>query len=278
MTEKQKAMAATAKRTEIERRAVAAIHRKIVETFERIVELGYGEHLQAEMFRLSRINNKEELEKALNELRMYLYMVAENSSVQAADIIKDNYGNIVPLAITTYLNREANGKTPKQRLAIYTNRLKMEMESWITAGLLLKMGEKSLVSAFNGQSEHPYHNDVFDAARAKNTAVAATRLRTGGVSYGIGQYVSAESYIKRLERFMIADSFRLAQFLTFGSMDGVIGYHVGRGSSYPCSLCDSMTGFHPKGFEELPPYHANCCCWAMPVFQSVSVSESINLS
>ena len=40
------------------------------------------------------------------------------------------------------------------------------------------------------------------------------------------------------------------------------GYHVLRGSSYPCEICDSHTGiFYPISDEDnKPQYHAHCCC------------------
>lgn len=48
--------------------------------------------------------------------------------------------------------------------------------------------------------------------------------------------------------------------------DGAAGYYVLRGSTFPCDLCDSMTGFHPiedtRGF---PPYHPHCCCFVVPI-------------
>lgn len=41
--------------------------------------------------------------------------------------------------------------------------------------------------------------------------------------------------------------------------------HVYRGSSYPCDLCDSMValGWQLVGNAQLPPYHPNCCCYAV---------------
>ena len=267
-SEKEKAMQATAQRTELERRAVEKLHQLITETFEQIAMLGYEQHLQDEFLRFSSIKNKRLLQHYLEQLRRLLYSIIENYAQMATEVVRRFFPFIEEITIADILNRESHGKTAKQRIAIYTQRLKMEMEAWIAAAVSIGVDMATLVQTFNAQSRNPYSNPIFSAAmkRLRNSGetAAASRLRTGGVSYGTGIYVSAEASLNRLARYLVADSFRLAQFLAFGSTPGIKGYIVGRGSSYPCDLCDSMAGFHPLGYEELPPYHANCCCWAMP--------------
>ena len=54
--------------------------------------------------------------------------------------------------------------------------------------------------------------------------------------------------------------------MDFEQDDGIEGFFVMRGSSYPCTLCDSMVGFHPATDSDLlPQYHAHCACIAVPM-------------
>lgn len=41
-------------------------------------------------------------------------------------------------------------------------------------------------------------------------------------------------------------------------------WQIIRGSSYPCSLCDSQCGITSSRLE-LPPFHPHCCCIAIPL-------------
>ena len=255
------------KRVALEEELIKVLRTHIRETFNKIVELGYAEQIEPMMFRFSHMRRKEELTELLEELRMFLYMIAEEYSQQAVDMVERQYGSVVPLEIHDYINEKKNDKTLKQRIAIYTERFKMEAEGWIATGLLLSMTASALKKEFDLNAAHPYSDPYF--IKASNITLgrnSATRLVTKGISYGVGLYVGAENALVRLERYTLADAFRLAQFFSFASRDGLIGYYIGRGSSYPCETCDDETGFRPLGFEQLPPYHANCKCWAAPVY------------
>lgn len=43
-------------------------------------------------------------------------------------------------------------------------------------------------------------------------------------------------------------------------------WQIGRGSSYPCSLCDDECGYiHNANIDPMPPFHNHCCCYAIPL-------------
>ena len=134
----------------------------------------------------------------------------------------------------------------------------------IASGLLLDMPMADVESQFAAFMDKPYNNPIFNNA-SKIKGARATRLLTNGKSYGVGKYVSSISSLIRLARAIAADTFRRAQFYSFRNM-GIIGFYVYRGSSYPCSLCDSMVGYHDFVYADLPPYHNNCVCYVVPVF------------
>ena len=58
--------------------------------------------------------------------------------------------------------------------------------------------------------------------------------------------------------------------------EGAEGFYVMRGSTYPCDYCQSYVGFHQiDEAEAFPPQHANCACFAIPVFQKTIEETSI---
>ena len=134
----------------------------------------------------------------------------------------------------------------------------------IAAALALGIGNTELRTLWMAYRTKPFSNPVFNEAR--RMGLAASKLSGGKISYGAGKYASAENNLVRLQRSTVAQAMRLSDWEIF-SRKGAVGYYVGRGSSYPCSLCDSMVGFHHIiDITQMPPYHANCVCWYYPVY------------
>lgn len=267
MNEYEKAQAVIRRRLEIESALLRALRAECVRVIMEIASLGYASEMAGMEFRLSNCGKYEDILDLLGELRLWIYMNVTHYSQMAVDVVEEHWKPVVPLVADEYANREIHGKTLKERVAIYVNRLKSEAEMWIAAGLVGGMSLKKLEKEVREWVEKPYSSRLFLAASAAggHTTAGSVRLRRGVPHFGAGQLRGAVASLARLGGWVVADMVRMAEFLAWGSDSRVTGYRVYRGSSYPCSLCDMMTGFHPKGFEELPPYHARCCCFAVPV-------------
>ena len=50
---------------------------------------------------------------------------------------------------------------------------------------------------------------------------------------------------------------------------GALAYKVRRGSSYPCSTCDYECSYTHTTLDSLPPYHANCKCYVVPIYSLI---------
>ena len=244
MTNYDESRAVLRRRLEIESELLRDLRLECVRVIMAIAELGYSEAMDGMSFRLSLCSSIDEIASLLKELREWIYINVTHGSQLAIDEVERHWPPAVPLSASDIVNRDIGGKTLKERIGIYGNRLRTETEMWIAAGLLagvtLSQLEKELLRA---------------------------TMCDGVPHFGSGSVTSAVGSLERLGTSTIADSLRMAQWLSWGSDENVIGYQVYRGSSYPCSLCDSMTGFHVKGFEELPPYHSRCCCFAVPVMR-----------
>lgn len=237
------------------------LKRKILQTFTDLLSFGFSGG-KGFTFRDSR--QKEKVEALFAELRQYIYMVIEDGCNAVARLSQEENSSDYLLPVAESINAESYGHTLKERIAIYANRLEYEMEAWIAAALALGIGNAELRTLWMAYRTKPFSNPVFNEAR--RMGLAASKLSSGKISYGAGKYASAENNLVRLQRSTVAQTMRLSDWEIF-SRKGAAGYYVGRGSSYPCSLCDSMTGFHYIiDITQMPPYHANCVCWYYPVY------------
>lgn len=263
-SQEHKAKQALKQRLEIERRTQAQVIKLIYDAFRKLLALGYGEDVKAQFFRFSdlKAKNSEQLRKILTDLRLRLYMTATHAVELSAKVVDEEYGLAKAFIASEVLDKEQFGKTSKERISIYTNRFKYEAEMWIAAGLSLKLEEKSLLNEFRSYMTKPYANPVFrEASKMPSSAV---RLERGKPRFGIGQYTGAVNSLTRLETALVGQAYKDAQLNAWSGRSDIIGYIVGRGSSYPCQICDDMRGFHTSTLD-LPPFHANCKCWCYPL-------------
>ena len=242
------------KRLEAERIVVSYAQDEFLTAAKQILELSYKYKIRPELFRFS--SNKS-LEAEVNEVLSLLKQQIISSTDTLATYDEDRKEQTIP-----FVHRGTHGKTFDQRLDIYTNRYKYELESVIAAGLTLGISKDKILNSIRGNLKHPYSNPYFLQSAGKVSI--ATRLRTSGISYGVGKTNSAFTGVENLTRFAVAEAWMENLKYAFG-INGATGFYSMRGSSYPCSLCDSMEGFHDS-LNEFPPYHLNCCCLFIPFY------------
>lgn len=262
MSEYEKCREVLRKRLELESKLVADIRRECLRVLLKIVEIGYGSGVKGEFFKLIRITRYDEVRELLSELRQYLYMVIERDSEELIADISDKWNVAIPLVAGTVINRDVGGKTLKQRIGVYGNRFETEADMWTAVGLINKYSKKKIEAAITSHLDAPYSSRLFLMSIGKGIS---QRLKYGTPHFGKGQDRSAVSMLERLAVSTLGDAMREAEWDIWGDDSNIIGFEVHRGSSYPCSLCDSMCGFHMKTYADLPPYHARCCCYAVPV-------------
>lgn len=164
-----------------------------------------------------------------------------------------------------HLLAPVNGKTFRQRVAIYCDRMKYEIEAGIASALIVGRRKNSEISTRVYKFiRTPYANpDIKEAI--KRGGASAARLVTGGVSYGIGRSNVMYNALSVLYRHSVAET-RMWQFYRRKRREGAYAFAVKRGSLYPCAMCDQETTYlHIEG-DPLPPFHPHCVCIAIPVY------------
>lgn len=250
-----------------------AIIAEIKKAFRKLADLGYAGTFNSDL--QFKNLDQEKLQKILTDLRLAIYMWITTYCQKTAKETHESYPYAAaPLKTSNIDHLNGGDKSVKELISIYTNRFKYEAETWLAIGLYKGLKKASLMSIFTNYSDKPYKNPLFINTVKEKPDLSAIRVRNKGVSYGVGQYVSAENSLVRLARYAVADTMREAQWHEWNADDAppLLGYNVSRGSNYPCSYCDSMCGFHPADRAWLPPYHSRCCCVASPVFSSESKS------
>ena len=246
----QEAKAFIRKRVEAEISMQNHLDEALLWAAKEIISISYKYKIKASLFKFS-VNPElnKEVDAVLARLREMLYEYAETLSIALDTSQKDD--------IIGFINEESYGHTLKERLNIYTNRFKYEVEAFIASGLLMGYAASRLLSTIRANLNAPYNNELF-----RNTVVrggmAATRIKSGGISYGQGHSNAARNLLLTLTRNIIG----AAWITIFGSnarRNGAIGFYSFRGSSYPCDFCNSQVGYHP--IEEYKGYwHLNCRC------------------
>ena len=165
--------------------------------------------------------------------------------------------------ILLYMHGERNGDTLEGRVHKRVHTFYNELFAVYTAGMLLGRGYKELLATVKKSFEKPWENPVLVEAREmQERGEIDPDYAFSEPHYGRGVAVSSLTALDTMLRYAVGDA-----WMYYGWLDaaerGAKGYHVLRGSSYPCDLCDSHTGifYHIEDEENRPPYHAHCVCF-----------------
>ena len=216
------------------------------EAAERIVGVCYSYGVSPQPFRFDaylRVAQRE-----IDDVIQWLIDTIEDyfQTLAIADH-KEDEDEILPLIFGV-----SYGATFNERLSDYANKYKHELELLIGAGLFLGVSQSKLLDSIVANLKHPFANEILaDAIDAP-------------ITYGKGHTNSMYTAISNLTRFGIATAW-MHHWYQKGKRDGAVAWYVQRGSSYPCSLCDSKVGVTTNE-NDLPPFHNRCMCYATPLF------------
>lgn len=150
------------------------------------------------------------------------------------------------------------GMTFRQRIQKHIRSFATEVEGAIAASKTLGYSAKKASSLINAYLPTISTSPLFKELSNKNYSTKAI----AEIHRGSGTYAS--SY-KNLDRVVTDQVARVVQRKYYQFEYGnTTHWRVIRGSSYPCSLCDSCCGI-VTNVANLPPFHPRCCCIAIPM-------------
>lgn len=195
---------------------------------------------------------KKEVDKIIANLAKQI--VDDTISLATFEVEDDEEDIILPI-----FKESINDNTFKEKIDDYAERFRNEMEVISASSLLLNKTPQNAANELKTLLPIIYGSSFMKIAKIEGIA-SFEDLKT---NYGVGKYATSYNNLNRLVTDTIARS-RQKLFINRENKNGANAWYVQRGSSYPCSLCDSNVGIHYKSFD-LPPYHPNCVCMAIPL-------------
>lgn len=146
--------------------------------------------------------------------------------------------------------------TDDDRLSVHCAAMASVMLMFANAGIKSATPKASLISCFSMYAATPYDNPfIRDAVRYDGLDTSEYTID----GYGFKSPVRS---LRTFIRWIISTASRNS-LQAVGKRLGTTLFLVGRGSSYPCQICNDMRGI--RSINDLPPYHSHCCCWAYPI-------------
>lgn len=241
-----------------------------------IIIASIGSGLPGNLFRFSSNNDLEKtVDNIMAEFKDSVYDVTERRVLRSKTLSENrNKSNIDDAIILGFVFGKLGKYTFGERLNMYANQVKMEVEAAVAAGLFKGMNENQILNQIMMYINTPYLNPAIQEAIRKG-GFAASRIQSQGITYGTGRYTSGFADIKRMEIMAISQGYNYANHRIWGKDKNIIGYYAFRNSSYPCELCDDNVGFH-KITDLTLPVHPNCVCSAFPVYRDDVIEGMTN--
>lgn len=215
------------------------LDRRLIAAAREIVDYAYSRHIPPTLFSFQFdpfLSTEVEhiIRKMIADIEEYDLLLATRTDREDSDIL------------LPYIQRDIDGFTYHDRLTLYSNRFKTEVEQFIKAGLVAGLTKSALESVIAKSYKTPYKNTIIsDVEHRGFTAYPRLLLLTRHTIADAWMHADMEYHLKR----------------------GAIGFMSYRGSSYPCQLCDDMAKVFHSFSEPYPPYHPNCCCYAVPIYK-----------
>lgn len=231
----------------------------------RMVQIAYKYGIDPENFQMSPQYNEQmfrEMSQILDELEDEIFDLIESYSTRCTK--NEDKKKMLLLWI---LSLGKNGKGLRRSLEDRLWMLSRDIEAMIAAAMTAKMDVTRAISTIRSNLHTSYQMPGMQAAFAHSSLYKAQYIRTHGVKKGNrGSSNSESNNIIRFAKTTVQMAWMRYHYRLYEEQ-GAAGYVCFRGSTFPCSECDDICGiFIPMERGMVLPVHANCCCYAVPVF------------
>lgn len=240
----------------------------------KITSICYRYNINPTLFELSyKYNEKmfEEVAAVMDELEEDILDLV---SVYSTKCTKDKEKkNALFLWILT-LGR--GGKALKATLETRLRAFMGDLEAMIVAAKVARLNTSQAANIIKNNLHNVYQIAIMKNVFRQANMYKAKNIRTKGIKHGnVGNSNSEANNIVRFAKTTLQMAW-MRQMRQNYEDEGAEGFYVMRGSTYPCDYCQSYVGFHQiDDAEAFPPRHANCACFAIPVFQKTIEETSI---
>lgn len=240
---------------------VLLITNLLKKAIKQLTEIAYKYNCKPEEFQFSQDKNlRESVADVVSKLEADIMDGIKKYSLNAT-----NNQNIIA-NINKWLDG-LHGKDADNLKGTLHNRVRQflfDTEAQIAAMLIAGYSQTKAITRITSTMHAIYTSPEVLAAFKKLSA--ARYIKSKGVHEGnVGMSSSGANNVENFGSMTAIMAWSRTQYEE-EEEDGKTGYFVFRGSTYPCSLCDSKVGFHSiEDVENIPPYHGHCCCFVVYV-------------
>ncbi len=236
--------------------------RQLIEVSISFTNLGKSFHFTGNPELETQVN--EILGELRKDLFNIIYLRADNVSELAHQKEKQEKP---PYFLLTFITMQIAGFTLEYRINRYVNMMRSEVEAFVATGIVAGLSRNQILVDYINWLKTPYAAPLLLNA-FRTQGFTASRIKSKGITFGKGKYKSAYNNLLRLEQDTVFRAYNHTLQELWQSNTEITGWYTVRGSTYPCDLCNDMTGqFHPKD-EPFFGYHSRCCCIMLPVYVS----------
>lgn len=234
---------------------------------EKMIRVCYKYNIDPQNFSFGANDNmRREIYALLDDLLEELLSLIEEESVPQKKKNK-HYGALIDWMVTL----GTHNKDLRWTTSYYISRFSKDVEALVAAMRYAKYDVNKAVIRALPMLHTLYVSPEVMAAIKSGKPFSADGIRTGGTKYdpfthrptvGLSKYGATN--LVTMARSTLAKTWMKSEFME-AEDEGMGGYYVFRGSSYPCShICDLECGwFHPMSRGMVLPLHANCYCFAV---------------
>lgn len=256
----------------------SAVDDILKEYAEQMIRVCYKYNIDPQNFSFGANDSmRQEIYAILDDLLEELLSLIEEDSVPQKKKNK-HYGALIDWMVTL----GTHNKDLRWTTSYYISRFSKDVEALVAAMRYAKYDVNKAVLRALPMLHTLYVSPEVMAAMKSGKPFSADGIRTGGTKYdpfthrptvGLSKYGATN--LVTMARSTLAKTWMKSEFME-AEDEGMGGYYVFRGSSYPCShICDLECGwFHPMSMGMVCPLHANCYCFA--VFVSSDQGEIDN--
>lgn len=225
---------------------------------EKVILLLYGLPRKAELLDIVSNDNKDYLKlKEEVEDRVYSMILSQSLSNLQDREEEDE--------IVGFMFQEVNGTNIADSIVKHIATLSDEIRAYIELSIYFNITVSKGLMILLNNLKNAYSTDLIRKGYDEIKNPATKIIKARGMTVRDGEYKTSIANLKRLATYSILGAITFRQISDF-IRNGAIGWVSHRGSSYPCSFCDSKVGFHPISDHDFPPYHGNCYCHITPQY------------
>lgn len=247
----------------------SAVDDILKEYAEKMIRVSYKYNIDPQNFSFGANDNmRREIYALLDDLLEELLSLIEEESVPQKKKNK-HYGALIDWMVTL----GTHNKDLRWTTSYYISRFSKDVEALVAAMRYAKYDVNKAVLRALPMLHTLYVSPEVMAAMKSGKPFSADGIRTGGTKYdpfthrptvGLSKYGATN--LVTMARSTLAKTWMKSEFME-AEDEGMGGYYVFRGSSYPCShICDLECGwFHPMSMGMVCPLHSSCQCWVLYV-------------